>query len=147
MHKLRNEGTGKLKNFIKACVPALILLILWQLAFCQKKWSTCVTSGTGKSVEVLCYNDGKRDVCKHVLVSFKRVLTGFSISFVCAFCLGMIIFKRKIWKIYYMVICGIYAQCAAHQFDRSFDPVVWDWRETSKIIIIVLASFFFFPCL
>ena len=48
LHKIRNKGTGKLKNFIKACVPALILLILWQLAFLSGKWSAYVLPGPEK---------------------------------------------------------------------------------------------------
>ena len=127
MHKIRNKGTGKLKNFIKACVPALILLILWQLAFLSGKWSAYVLPGPEKVWKSFVTMTGNGTLLKHVLVSFKRVLTGFSISFVCAFCLGMIAALRSgslLWS-----LCGIYAQCAAHQFDRSFDPVVWDWRD------------------
>ena len=114
MHKIRNKGTGKLKNFIKACVPALILLILWQLAFLSGKWSAYVLPGPEKVWKSFVTMTGNGTLLKHVLVSFKRVLTGFSISFVCAFCLGMIAALKKDLEVYY----GPYVE-----FMRNVPPI------------------------
>ena len=126
MHKIRNKGTGKLKNFIKACVPALILLILWQLAFLSGKWSAYVLPGPEKVWKSFVTMTGNGTLLKHVLVSFKRVLTGFSISFVCAFCLGMIAALKKDLEVYY----GPYVEFMRNVPPISLiDPVVWDWRD------------------
>ena len=75
------------------------------------------------------------------LVSFKRVLTGFSISFVCAFCLGMIAALKKDLEVYY----GPYVEFMRNVPPISLIALLILWfgiGETSKIIIIVLASFF-----
>ena len=141
MHKIRNKGTGKLKNFIKACVPALILLILWQLAFLSGKWSAYVLPGPEKVWKSFVTMTGNGTLLKQVLVSFKRVLTGFSISFVCAFCLGMIAALKKDLEVYY----GPYVEFMRNVPPISLIALLILWfgiGETSKIIIIVLASFF-----
>ena len=141
LHKIRNKGTGKLKNFIKACVPALILLILWQLAFLSGKWSAYVLPGPEKVWKSFVTMTGNGTLLKHVLVSFKRVLTGFSISFVCAFCLGMIAALKKDLEVYY----GPYVEFMRNVPPISLIALLILWfgiGETSKIIIIVLASFF-----
>ena len=39
---------------------------------------------------------GNGTLFKHISVSFNRVLTGFSISFLCAFCLGMLAALKKV---------------------------------------------------
>ena len=44
---------------------------------------------------------GNRTLFKHISVSFNRVLTGFSISFLCAFCLGMLAALKKDLEVYY----------------------------------------------
>ena len=84
---------------------------------------------------------GNGTLLKHVLVSFKRVLTGFSISFVCAFCLGMIAALKKDLEVYY----GPYVEFMRNVPPISLIALLILWfgiGETSKIIIIVLASFF-----
>ena len=129
MHKIRNKGTGKLKNFIKACVPALILLILWQLAFLSGKWSAYVLPGPEKVWKSFVTMTGNGTLLKHVLVSFKRVLTGFSISFVCAFCLGMIAALKKDLEVYYGPYVEFMRNVPPISLIVSFDPVVWDWRD------------------
>ena len=70
---------------------------------------------------------GNGTLFKHILVSFNRVLTGFSISFLCAFCLGMLAALKKRSGSLLWSLCGIYEECAADQPDRSFDPLVWYW--------------------
>ena len=125
----------------RACVPALILLILWQLAFLSGKWSAYVLPGPEKVWKSFVTMTGNGTLLKHVLVSFKRVLTGFSISFVCAFCLGMIAALKKDLEVYY----GPYVEFMRNVPPISLIALLILWfgiGETSKIIIIVLASFF-----
>lgn len=122
-------------------LPALILLILWQLAFLSGKWSAYVLPGPEKVWKSFVTMTGNGTLLKHVLVSFKRVLTGFSISFVCAFCLGMIAALKKDLEVYY----GPYVEFMRNVPPISLIALLILWfgiGETSKIIIIVLASFF-----
>ena len=59
---------------------------------------------------------------KHILVSFKRVFIGFSISFVCAFSLGMLAALKKKSGSLLWPVCGVYEKCASHQSDRPSHP-------------------------
>ncbi len=86
---------------IKACVPVLILLVLWQLAFMSGKWSAYVLPGPEKVWKSFISMAGNGTLAKHIFVSFKRVFTGFSISFICAFCLGMLAALKKDLEVYY----------------------------------------------
>ena len=84
---------------------------------------------------------GNGTLLKHVLVSFKRVLTGFSISFVCAFCLGMIAALKKDLEVYY----GPYVEFMRNVPPISLIALLILWfgiGETSKIIIICTGVFF-----
>ena len=84
---------------------------------------------------------GNGTLFKHISVSFNRVLTGFSISFLCAFCLGMLAALKKDLEVYY----GPYVEFMRNVPPISLIALLILWfgiGETSKIIIIVLASFF-----
>ena len=111
----QGKQLGTFSTVIKACVPALILLVLWQLAFMSGKWSAYVLPGPEKVWKSFLSMAGNGILFKHILVSFKRVFIGFSISFVCAFSLGP--------------VCGVYAKCASHQSDRPSHPLVWHWGD------------------
>lgn len=91
----QGKQLGTFSTVIKACVPALILLVLWQLAFMSGKWSAYVLPGPEKVWKSFLSMAGNGILFKHILVSFKRVFIGFSISFVCAFSLGMLAALKK----------------------------------------------------
>ena len=44
----QEKGFQAFTALIKACIPTLVLLILWQLAFLSGKWSAYVLPGPGK---------------------------------------------------------------------------------------------------
>ena len=80
----QEKGFQAFTALIKACIPTLVLLILWQLAFLSGKWSAYVLPGPGKVWSSFLTMLGNGTLFKHISVSFNRVLTGFSISFLCA---------------------------------------------------------------
>ena len=137
----QEKGFQAFTALIKACIPALVLLILWQLAFLSGKWSAYVLPGPGKVWSSFLTMLGNGTLFKHISVSFNRVLTGFSISFLCAFCLGMLAALKKDLEVYY----GPYVEFMRNVPPISLIALLILWfgiGETSKIIIIVLASFF-----
>lgn len=137
----QEKGFQAFTALIKACIPTLVLLILWQLAFLSGKWSAYVLPGPGKVWSSFLAMLGNGTLFKHILVSFNRVLTGFSISFLCAFCLGMLAALKKDLEVYY----GPYVEFMRNVPPISLIALLILWfgiGETSKIIIIVLASFF-----
>jgi sulfonate transport system permease protein len=81
------------------------------------------------------------DILRDVLISLKRVLKGFAIAFVLAFVLGMISIMLPAARQFYEYIV---------QFFRNVPPIsliplliLWcGIGETTKTVIIVLASFF-----
>ena len=137
----QGKQLGTFSTVIKACVPALILLVLWQLAFMSGKWSAYVLPGPEKVWKSFLSMAGNGILFKHILVSFKRVFIGFSISFVCAFSLGMLAALKKDLEVYN----GPHVEFMRNVPPISLIALLILWfgiGETSKVIIIVLASFF-----
>lgn len=137
----QGKQLGTFSTVVKACVSALILLVLWQLAFMSGKWSAYVLPGPEKVWKSFLSMAGNGILFKHILVSFKRVFIGFSISFVCAFSLGMLAALKKDLEVYY----GPYVEFMRNVPPISLIALLILWfgiGETSKVIIIVLASFF-----
>lgn len=130
-----------MKDKQKAILPLVVLLALWQAAASAGIWSEYVLPSPQR-VFLAGWNMAQTGVLlKHILVSLGRVLTGFSIAFVLAFLLGVLAGLRPKSAVYYKHIV---------EFLRNVPPlsliallILWfGIGETSKIIIIVLASFF-----
>jgi len=130
-----------MKNFWKAALPVGILFLLWQTASGMEIWSQYVLPSpirVFRAFEIMLENG---TLFKHITVSLVRVLNGFFISFVLALLLG--------------VLTGLYPMTAPYykhivEFMRNVPPlsliallILWfGIGETSKTVIIVLASFF-----
>lgn len=131
----------KLRRNVKTFVIAVLLLILWCAAARSGIWSAYVLPSPGKVAKALYELTASGVLFVHVGVSLKRVVIGFVIAFVLAFFLGVVTYRFPRAEEYYGGIL---------EFFRNVPPIslialliLWfGIGETSKIIIIVLASFF-----
>lgn len=130
-----------MKNFWKATLPIIVILLLWQVVSDMQIWSSYVLPGPGQVFRSFWAMVKSGVLLLHILVSLWRVLTGFLIAFVLAFLLGILAGVRPASAPYYRHIV---------EFMRNVPPlsliallILWfGIGETSKVIIIVLASFF-----
>lgn len=130
-----------MKRWIKVLIPLAVLALLWQVASSSGIWSAYVLPSPGKVAESLWKMAESGVLLKHILISFERVLTGFVIAFFLAFFFGILAAARPGAGDYYNTIL---------EFMRNVPPlsliallILWfGIGETSKVIIIVLASFF-----
>lgn len=130
-----------LKRWIKTAIPLVILLLLWQAASVSGIWSAYVLPTPERVFDSFLKMAVSGLLVKHIVISFERVLTGFVIAFVLAFFFGTLAAAKPKAGDYYNTII---------EFMRNVPPlsliallILWfGIGETSKIIIIVLASFF-----
>ena len=130
-----------MKKIGKPLSVALVLLLLWQLASASGIWSAYVFPSPQKvfvSFLKMCQSGA---VLHHIGISLSRVLTGFSIAFVLAFLLGILAGVAPKGAEYY----DPFLELMRHIPPIALIPLLILWfgiGETSKIIVIVLASFF-----
>ena len=130
-----------MKKYVKTAVGILILLLAWQLAASSGFWSAYVLPAPAKVGKALWTMAESGVLWKHIVISGERVLKGFGIAFGLAFLCGLIDYGLPWMEEYY----GSFLE-----FRRNVPPIslialliLWfGIGETSKIIIIVLASFF-----
>lgn len=122
-------------------LPIVIIVLLWQGAASLEIWSAYVLPSPERVFSSFWNMLVSGELLEHILVSLWRVVVGFSIAFVLAFLLGMLAGTHAASVAYYMHIV---------EFLRNVPPlsliallILWfGIGETSKVIIIVLASFF-----
>lgn len=130
-----------MKLLLKRMLPLLLILILWQTACYLELWSQYVLPPPEKVFRSLLTMIQSGELMTHIFVSLKRVLAGFSIAFALAFALGVLAGVRPASSVYYNHLV---------EFMRNVPPlsliallILWfGIGETSKVIIIILASFF-----
>lgn len=128
-------------RLIKTAIVLVVLLAIWQFASASGRWSTYVLPEPAKVWKSFWKMVQSGVLAKHIMVSLGRVLIGFVIAFVLAFVLAVAASMKEGLEDYYGAIL---------EFMRNVPPlsliallILWfGIGETSKIIIIVLASFF-----
>lgn len=126
---------------LKTCIGILLLLFAWQIASMSGIWSAYVLPSPAKTGRALWIMIENGTLLQHILVSFKRVLTGFSIAFLLAFLGGIMGYGLPALEEYY----GDFLEFMRNVPPISLIALLILWfgiGEVSKIIIIVLASFF-----
>ncbi len=130
-----------MKRWGKILSGVIILIVAWQVAAQSGIWSVYVLPPPARVAQALWTMIQSGMLWQHVFVSFKRVLEGFSIAFALAFLGGILAYELPEVEEYYKGLL---------EFMRNVPPIslialliLWfGIGETSKIIIIVLASFF-----
>lgn len=134
----------KRKKILERTAPfigILLVLIVWILVCKFEIFSTYVLPTPQKVFESFWKMLVSGEIFEDIVISFGRVLRGFLIAFVLAFVLGMFrVFVPSAEKYYEHIV----------QFFRNVPPlsmtpllILWcGIGETTKTVIIVLASFF-----
>lgn len=130
-----------MKNHWKACLSTFVILILWFAVSESGIWSAYVLPSPQKVWGTFLGMVRSGVIFTHISQSFARVLCGFGISFALALCIG--------------ILAGLFPGTSGYynhivEFMRNVPPlslipllILWfGIGETSKLIIIVLASFF-----
>jgi len=121
-------------------IPVLILII-WFLGSYFNIWNSYIIPSPLKTVDAAKQLITKGILLKHVLISLYRVFAGFSLAFLLAFPLGIIMGTNKNLLPFFEPIL----EFIRHIPPLAVIPMLILWfgiGETSKLIIIILASFF-----
>lgn len=132
---------GAVRRGLKTAVGVLILLAVWQAAAKTGIWSAYVLPPPAKVAKALAGMVESGVLFRHIGVSFRRVLEGFSIAFFMAMAGGIVVSQKPSVEEYY----GGFLEFMRNVPPISLIALLILWfgiGETSKIIIIVLASFF-----
>ena len=135
------EINGAVRRGVKTAVGILILLAVWQAAARTGIWSAYVLPPPAKVAKALAGMVESGVLFRHIGVSFRRVLEGFSIAFFMAMAGGIVVSQKPFAEEYY----GGFLEFMRNVPPISLIALLILWfgiGETSKIIIIVLASFF-----
>ena len=130
-----------MKRYVKTAIGILFLLLAWQLAASSGFWSAYVLPSPAKVGKALWTMAESGVLWKHIAISGGRVLKGFGIAFGLAFLCGLIDYGLPWMEEYY----GSFLEFMRNVPPISLIALLILWfgiGETSKIIIIVLASFF-----
>lgn len=130
-----------MKRFLKSAAVLAALVLIWYLVSATGIFSAYVLPGPVKVWNTLLSMASSGELIKHLLTSLARVLIGFGISFALAFALGVLTGLCPKASPYYAHIL----EFMRHVPPMSLIPLLILWfgiGETSKIIVIVLTSFF-----
>ena len=131
----------KSKIFIKQLLVIVIIFLIWQLICTIGIFNTYVLPTPLKVFNTFTKMLISGEIILDIYISFKRVLIGYSISFILAFFIGVISFLKKSLSQYYEILIQLFRNVPP----ISMMPLLILWYgigETTKIIIIILASFF-----
>lgn len=131
----------KLHNILKPYYIFLVILALWWIAAALEIWNTYLLPPPWKVAKTFVTMVQRGEITSSILVSLKRVLTGVAVSFTLAFFAGVLSAYRPAKSEYWRHLTN---------FMRNVPPIslislliLWfGIGETSKLIVIVLASVF-----
>lgn len=130
-----------MNNMIKKMIPIAFILIVWYLCSYFEVWSVYLLPSPMKVWDTFISMVQSGELFIHIFASLNRVLVGFSIAFVFAFILGIIAGLKPSLSPYYNHIVEFFRNVPP----LSLIPLLILWvgiGEESKMIIIILASFF-----
>lgn len=140
---MREPGSAlkKLHSILKPWYIIALIIFLWWLAARMKIWNAYLLPAPAKVVTTFFSMLRKGEVTQAVLISLRRVLSGFAISFTLAFLCALVSTYKPGVAEYFRYLGN---------FFRNVPPIamislliLWfGLGETPKLIIIVLASFF-----
>lgn len=128
-------------SFILAVVLPLLLLSLWQLGASSSLWSTYLLPTPTMVFEGLCELWVSGLLTKHILVSLKRVLLGFSAAVLTAIPLAMLISTNS----YGRKLLRPVLEFCRHVPPLALLPLIILWLgigEASKLAVVFMATFY-----
>lgn len=129
------------RGLLKPVVLILALFAVWYLISSLGVFSTYVLPSPQKVIQSFRSMILSGEIFEDIAVSFMRVFKGFIIAFLLAFFFGMITFLKPKWNEYYEFLIQFFRNVPP----LSLIPLLILWYgigETTKTVIIVLASFF-----
>lgn len=130
-----------MNNSIKRLISIACILVIWYLCSYFEVWSAYILPSPKQVWDTFISMIQNGELFIHIFASLNRVLAGFSISFVFAFILGIIAGLKPSLSPYYNHIVEFFRNVPP----LSLIPLLILWvgiGEESKMIIIILASFF-----
>ncbi len=131
----------QMNNMIKRLLPIAFILAGWYLCSYFEVWSSYILPSPMQVWDTFIAMVQNGELFTHIFASLNRVLAGFSIAFIFAFILGVIAGLKPSLSPYYSHIVEFLRNVPP----LSLIPLLILWvgiGEESKIIIIILASFF-----
>lgn len=133
---------------IKKFYALIVILLLWYVGSKLALWSTFIIPTPEKVIKsfITLLQNGK--LIKNIIISLERVVVGFGISSIIALPLGILFgISSKIYEYFKGIL-----EFLRHTPPLALVPMIILWfgiGELSKIVIIILASFFpiFLNCL
>mgnify|MGYP000134570310 CR=1 FL=1 len=133
--------TKPMKAKFRFLFPFVLVFLLWEWAAAEGIWSSYILPSPGRVGETLCHMIQNGELVRHILISLRRIVTGFFWAFLSSCLLSSLnlLFPR---------IRDCYAgllEVFRHVPPLSLIPLLILWfgiGELPKTIIIVLASFF-----
>lgn len=138
---MRERHLSAWKEHIKPWVGVVIVFAVWYGVSGLGIVNTYVLPSPQMCLKAFRKMVSSGELARDILISFQRVLRGFGIAFACAFLIGAV-------RVLFPASAGFYDHII--QFFRSVPPlsmipllILWcGIRETTKTVIIILASFF-----
>lgn len=127
----------KLKGWL---IPMLVIIV-WTIGKNLELWNPYIIPPPSRVLQSFLHLIKNGVLLKHIIVSFRRVLIGFSFAFSLAFPMGILLGMNRGFIDYLHPIL----EFLRHVPPLATVPMLILWfgiGETSKIMIIVLASFF-----
>ena len=131
----------KVNNLVKPLITIVIILLLWFCVSYFEMFNQYLLPSPIKVMETFLEMCKSGEMIQNILMSLKRVMIGFIIAFLSAFAVALIFYRYpRIYPYFSFII----------EFMRNVPPlalipllILWfGIGETSKIVIIILASFF-----
>ena len=128
-------------NLLKRLIPLAVILLAWSLCSYYEVWSAYILPSPVQVWDTFLSMAESGELFIHIFASLTRVVAGFTIAFFSAFILGIIAGLKPSLSPYYNHIVEFFRNVPP----LSLIPLLILWvgiGEESKLIIIILASFF-----
>ena len=137
----KKQPPAALHGAYKPWIGVILAFAIWYAVSALGIVNTYILPSPGMCLKAFCKMVTSGELARDILISFGRVLRGFLIAFILAFLLGA-------FKVLLPSLAGFYENIIL--FFKNVPPlsmipllILWcGIRETTKTVIIVLASFF-----
>ena len=131
----------KIHEILKSYYIPVLILFLWQIASALEIWNAYLLPPPWKVARTFWNMLLRGEIAVSVAVSLRRVLLGFGISFALAFLCGLVAAYLPDFAAYFRHVGNFFRNVPPLALISIF--ILWfGLGEASKLMIIILASFF-----